>query len=58
MAIPFTPDPPSYPVPPRAAMVRPYVWRSERRRQQQRDDRTRLGLGVLLDLARPLEVAA
>lgn len=55
-AVPFTPPPPAYPVPPKAAMVRPYVLASERQRQQRRTDRTRLGVAVLLDIARPLEV--
>ncbi|GAA3738411.1 hypothetical protein HDA32_005309 [Spinactinospora alkalitolerans] len=56
--IPFTPAPPAYPVLPKAAMVRPYVLREEWRRRQRRDDRTRLGVAVLLDIARPLEAAA
>ncbi|MFC7328043.1 hypothetical protein [Marinactinospora rubrisoli] len=45
-------------MPPRAAMVRPYIVHLEHQRQQQRTDRSRLGLAVLLDLARPVGVAA
>ncbi|RCV49829.1 hypothetical protein DEF23_16855 [Marinitenerispora sediminis] len=56
--VPFTAPPPSYPVPPQAAMVRPYITHLERKRHQQRIDRSRLGLAVLLDLARPVGVAA
>ncbi|SKA14307.1 hypothetical protein SAMN02745673_02748 [Marinactinospora thermotolerans DSM 45154] len=39
-------------------MVRPYVLHSERLRRQAHEDRMRLGVAVLLDIARPLEVAA
>ncbi|GLU47112.1 hypothetical protein Nans01_14630 [Nocardiopsis ansamitocini] len=55
--LPFTPEPRAYPVLPKAALVRPYVLDSERRRWRECADRTRLGLAVLLDMARPLELA-
>lgn len=54
--LPFTPAPEPYDVPPRAAMVRPYVLHLERQRRQWRDDRSRLGVAVLLDLSRSAAV--
>ncbi|MBB4934609.1 hypothetical protein F4561_005429 [Lipingzhangella halophila] len=56
--LPFTPAPPAYPVQPKASLVRPYVLHHERQRQQWRDDRSRLGLAILIDIARSVEVAA
>lgn len=58
VALPHTPPPPAYPVPPRASLVRPYVLHVERQREQRRADRSRLGLAVLVDLARSLKVDA
>ncbi|PSK99303.1 hypothetical protein CLV63_10324 [Murinocardiopsis flavida] len=54
----FTPPPPPYPVHPKAAMVRPYVLRQIPRIEKPHEDRSLRGLAVLLDIARPVAVAA
>ncbi|MBB4935339.1 hypothetical protein F4561_006233 [Lipingzhangella halophila] len=45
--VPHTPTPPPYPVPPRAALVRPYVLATER--QRARTTPTRAGADLLAD---------
>jgi len=57
-AVRFTPPPRAYAVAPLARMVRPYVLHAERHREVKRIDRSRLGLGVLLDISRREVMAA